>query len=251
RALLERGTPEERGAAARRRAALHGEIAALQLRAAWLQLTGAAPLTAPAVRRNAALWSLVGAYNSAAAARADAGWLEGRERAEALFDGGAVVVSRRWTVARPQDDAAAPPRRRLAVPVATAVGYDGAGKAVRAQLHALDSAKREYLAVLAREAALARWTRVLSGPRPTKRDRAAARADLLEARDWAARGFVAAKQSAAQELDAALSALARGDDALAARHAGWAQDELAQRRAELERIAAGLRARLARLARRA
>jgi hypothetical protein len=89
---------------------------------------------------------------------------------------------------------------------------------------------------------------ILAGPRPTKADRDAARADLAEASAWAARGFVGAKQVAAQNLDATLTALDRGDDALAARHAGLARDELASRRAELERIAAGLRARLARLA---
>jgi hypothetical protein len=102
--------------------------------------------------------------------------------------------------------------------------------------------------VLARETALARWTEVLAGPRPTPADRASARADMEEARTWSRRGFVGAKQIAAQDLDAALAALDRGDDALAARHAGWARDELSGRRADLERIAAGLRARLARLA---
>ena len=75
----------------------------------------------------------------------------------------------------------------------------------------------------------------------------AARADLAEARAWAGRGFVGAKQVAAQNLDAALTALDRGDDALAARHAGLARDELTARRGELERIASGLRSRLARL----
>jgi hypothetical protein len=316
RAALEKDArPED----ARRRAVLNGEISALQLRAALLQLSGRAPLSAPAFRRNAAMWSLMGAYNSAAAGRAEAGWLEGRDRAEALFgDGRAVVVSRRWRDAHAELSAAARdaragrsaaaaerfaelagilrrapapdaehlarhreaaaalhaaaaaalsgedgaalsaraeaaaaliPRPRLAVP--TAVAYDGAGTAVRAQFHALESAKAEYLAVLARETALTRWTEVLRGPRPTKADRAAARAELAAARAWAARGFVGAKQSAAQELGAALDALDAGDARLAARHAGWARDELAGRRAELERIAAGLRARLARLAARA
>jgi hypothetical protein len=319
RAALERATgenPEPRAAAARARADLNARIYALQLRAAWAQLMGGAPLTSPAFRRNAALWSLVGAYNSAAAGRADAGWREGLDRAEAVFgDGRTLVVSRRWrNVATELEDAARDARngrRRLAAdrfadlaellrraPIedaeplarhraaasalhaaaaaalagedggalsaralavkeliphpklaeATAVSYSALDKAARAQAHALDSGKAEYLSVLAREAALARWAEVLAGPRPTAADRAAARADLAEARAWAARGFVGAKQIAAQDLDAALAALDRGDDALAARHAGWARDELAQRRADLERIAAGLRARLARLA---
>jgi hypothetical protein len=294
-------------AASRERAELNGRIYALQMHAAWAQLTGKAPLNAPAFRRNAALWSLVGAYNSAASGRAESGWREGQDRAEALFgDGTTVVVSRRWrNVHTELDDAArdarngretlaadkiaaiaellrrAPvedaahlarhheaadalttpdgrtlseralaakaliPHPKLSEP--TAVSYAGADKAVRAQFHALDSSKKEYLAVLARQAALTRWSLILAGPRPTKADRDAARADLLEARNWAGRGFVGAKQVAAQNLDAALAALDRGDDALAARHAGLARDELSARRDELERIAAGLRARLARL----
>jgi len=307
--------PVARADGSSRRAELNAEIYALQMRAAWAQLMGKAPLNAPAFRRNAALWSFVGAFNSAAAGAAESGWREGLDRAEAVFgDGRAVVVSRRWRnahaeldeIARdarngreraaaeklaglagvlsraPVEDAAVLARHReagaalhaaaaaalsgedgaalseralavkdliphpkLAEP--TAVSYDGADKAVRAQFHALESSKKEYLAVLAREAALARWSAVLAGPRPAKADRDAARADLAEARAWAGRGFVGAKQVAAQNLDAALRALDRGDDALAARHAEFARAELAARRAELERIAAGLRARLARL----
>ncbi len=314
----ERAALEGTGAGdSRARAEVNGRIYALQMRAAWAQLNGDAPLSAPAFRRNAALWSLVGAFNSAASGRADAGWREGLDRAEAVFgDGRAVVVSRRWrNVHSELEDAArdarnhreaaaadkfaeladilrrAPvedashlerhqraaaalhaaasaalsgedgrelsaralavkdliPHPKLAEPAA--VLYDGAGKAARAQFHALESSKSEYLAVLAREAALTRWALILAGPRPTKADRDAASADLAEARAWARRGFVGTKQVAAQNLDAALAALDRGDGALAARHAAYARDELAARRAELERIAAGLRARLARLAR--
>jgi hypothetical protein len=302
-------------AASRERAELNGKIYALQMHAAWAQLTGKAPLNAPAFRRNAALWSLVGAYNSAAAGRAESGWREGLDRAEAVFgDGRMVVVSRRWRnvhseledAARdarngreqaaatkfaelagilsraPVEDASVLARHRQAASALhaaaaaalaresgaslsaralavkdliphpklaepSAVAYDGADKAARAQFHAFQFSKKEYLAVLAREAALTRWALILSGPRPAKADREAARADLSEARAWAGRGFVGAKQVAAQNLDAALTALDRGDDALAARHAGLARDELAARRAELERIAAGLRSRLARL----
>lgn len=317
RAALESAgpAPEARAAASRRRAELNGEIYALQMRAAWLQLTGQAPLNAPAFRRNAALWSFIGAFNSAAAGRAEAGWREGLDRAEAVFgDGRTVVVSRRWRNAHseledaardaragrsaaaaakfaelaevlrqaPVDDAEHLARHRAAaaalhaaaaaalsredgktlseralaikdliphpkIAEPTPVAYDGADKAVRAQFHALESSKKEYLAVLARESALARWAEVLGGPRPTKADRAAAKADLAEARAWAGRGFVGAKQVAAQNLDAALSALERGDDKLAARHAAYARNELERRREELERIASGLRGRLARL----
>lgn len=317
RATLEKaGDPDGRAAGARRRAQLNGEIYALQMRAAWLQLNGKAPLTSPAFRRNAALWSLVGAYNSAAAGRAESGWREGLDRAEALFgDGTAVVVSRRWKNAHTELEEAARDARNGRAPAAAerfaalaetlrvapvqdashlerhrqaaaalhaaaaaaltgedgaalsaralaakdliphpklsepvAVAYGGLDKAARAQVHALESSKKEYLAVLARESALTRWALVLAGPRPTKADREAARADLAEARAWAGRGFVGAKQVAAQNLDAALAALDRGDDALAARHADLARAELEARRAELERIASGLRARLGRLA---
>ena len=313
----QRAALEASGAAAsRERAELNGMIYALQMRAAWAQLTGKAPLNAPAFRRNAAMWSLVGAYNSAAAGRAESGWREGLDRAEAVFgDGRTVIVSRRWRnvhseledAARdarngrpgaaaekfseladilrraPVEDAAHLARHRQAAAALhaaasaalsgedgralsqralavkdliphpklaepSAVAYEGAEKAVRAQFHALESSKKEYLAVLAREAALTRWALILAGPRPTKADRDAAREDLSEARAWAGRGFVGAKQVAAQNLDAALTALDRGDDALAARHAGLARDELSARRDELERIAAGLRSRLARLA---
>jgi hypothetical protein len=318
REVLEKAgdAPTDRASGSRRRAELNGEIYALQMRAAYLQLMGQAPLNAPAFRRNAALWSLVGAFNSAAAGSAESGWREGLDRAEALFgDGTAVVVSRRWRNAHtdleeaardarngrerqaadrfahlaellrvaPVDDAEHLERHRraaaalhaaasaalsgedgkalseralavkdliphpkLSEPVA--VSYDAQDKAVRAQFHALESSKKEYLAVLAREAALTRWALVLAGPRPTKADRDAAKADFTEARAWAGRGFVGPKQVAAQNLDAALSALERGDDALAARHAAFARDELATRRADLERIADGLRARLTRLA---
>ncbi len=320
RASVERAateSPEARSAGARRRAELNASIYALQLRAAYAQLMGGAPLPSPALRRNAALWSLVGAYNSAAAGRADAGWREGLDRAEAVFgDGRAVMVSRRWRNARTElDDAARDARngrleraadgfarvagllRRVPVndaehlarhraaaelldaaalaarggedgaeltaraeeaknsiphpklPEPTLISYDALDQAARAQAHALDSAKADYLAVLAREASLSRWAQVLAGPRPSPSDRAAARADFQEARAWAGRGFVGPKQLAAQELDAALDALARGDDALAARHAGWARDELTRRRGDLERIASGLRARLHRLSR--
>lgn len=316
REALERAAdPEARAEGSRRRAELNGEIYALQLRAAFLQLMGKAPLAAPALRRNAALWSLVGAFNSAAAGRAESGWREGRERAEAVFgDGRAVVVSRRWRNAHAELDAAARdarngrpgkaadafaelaevlrkapaddaevlarhraaasalhaaasaalsgeggralsdralavkgliPHPKLAEP--TPVFYDGADKAVRAQFHALESSKKEYLAVLEREAALARWSEVLAGPRPAKADRDAARAAFQETLAWAKRGFVGAKQVAAQNLDAALAALDRGDDKLAARHAAYARQELEGRREELERIAGGVRARLSRL----
>ena len=306
----------ERAARSGRRAQLNAEILALQMRAAWSQLTGEAPLNAPAFRRNAAMWSLVGAYNSAAAARAESGWREGRDHAEAVFgDGRAVVVSRRWMNAHseldeavrdarngrakqaaerfarlaellrkaPAQDAEHLARHRAAAAVLhaavaaalsgedgadlteraaaakalithpklsepVAVSYGGLGKAARAQVHALESAKAEYLSVLAREAVLARWAQVLAGPRPTKADRAAARIDIAEAQAWAARGFVGPKQLAAQALGASLAALDRGDAALAAKHAGWGRDELSARRTELERIAEGLRRRLARLA---
>jgi hypothetical protein len=320
RAELERASaadPAAGAARARERADLNARIYALQMRAAWAQLMGEAPLKSPALRRNAALWSLVGAYNSAAAGRADAGWQAGLDRAEAVFgDGTAVVVSRRWrnvgtelddaardarngraeraaerfaelaellrrtpaddvenlarhreaaaaldaaaAAARAGEDGAALSARALAVkdsiphpklaePVA--VSYDGLDKAARAQAHALESAKADYLIVLGHESLLARWAEILGGPRPTRADRDAARADAARVRAWAGRGFVGAKQIVAQDLDAALAALDRGDDALAARHAGWARDELRQRRGELERIAAGLRARLARLTR--
>ena len=315
-ALEKAADPAARAVDSRRRAELNGEIYALQLRAAYLQLMGKAPVDAPALRRNAALWSLVGAFNSAAAGRAESGWREGLDRAEAVFgDGRTLVVSRRWRNAHselddaardarngragqaagkfaelaeilsrtPTDDAEHLARHRAAASALhaaasaalagengatlsaralaakgliphpklaepTPVFYDGADKAVRAQFHALASSKKEYLAVLAREAALKRWAEILAGPRPTKADREAARVDLAEARTWAGRGFVGAKQVAAQNLDAALDALERGDAPLAARHAAYAGQELEKRRAELERIADGIRARLTRLA---
>lgn len=315
-ARLKDARAERETAQGRRRAELNSEIYALQMRAALAQLMGEAPLNAPAFRRNAALWSLVGAYNSAAEGRAEAGLREGLDRAEAVFgDGRAVVVSRRWRNAHSElDDAArdarngrsaaaaekfaelaeilrkAPvedashlarhreaaaalhaaaaaalsgedgkvlseralavkaliPHPKLAEPAA--VSYDGSDKAVRAQFHALESSKKEYVAVLGHEAVLARWAAVLAGPRPTNADRDAAKAALSEVRTWAGRGFVGPKQVAAQNVDAALAALERGDSALAARHAAYARDTLAERRKELERIADGLRSRLSRLA---
>lgn len=308
----ERATLEAAGpSAASARAELNADIARLQLHAAYLQLTGRAPLEAHALRRNAALWSLVGAYNSAAAGKADAAWGEGRERAAALFgDGENVVVARRWravdteldelardarngreakareklrelaaflrrapatgaeNLARHREaadklDAAAAlgdgklmsssalsikdvlPHPRL--PDEAAVSYAGADKLQRAQLHQLDSIKAEHARVLEREAALSKYSRLLAAPRVAKKERDAAREAFESARVWAARGFVAGKQVAAQALEAALAALDRGDLKLASKHAGWAADELAQRRAELERTGRGVLNRLARL----
>lgn len=307
-ARAERAALEKDGKADAR---LESEIVGLQLRAALSQIKGEAPLNSAELRRNAAMWSLVGAYNSAASGNAQSAWAEGRGRAEVLFgDGTAVVVSSRWRNAHAElEDAARDARngrqalaaeklsalawllRRVPadaenlarnakaadaleaaakagdgarmselalaakslikhpkLPDPVAVPYAGLGKAARAQVHALESVKKDYLSVLEREAALSKWSEVLAGPRPTKRNIKNARGVLADVQAWAARGFVGGKQVAAQALSAALEALEVGDNALAARHAAWAKQELAMRRAELERIGSALLRRLGRLA---
>jgi hypothetical protein len=126
------------------------------------------------------------------------------------------------------------------------VSYEDMGAALRAQVHALESGRADYLETAAREAGLRRAQALLGSPRPSAEERAEARRLLEAARDWAARGRVEAKRLVASNAAPALDALERGDDGLAARHAGWAADALAERRDELLRIGLSLRRRLLR-----
>lgn len=287
--------------AAARLAAVSGALAAAQLKAGRELLGEGSPVKPKALRRNAALWSLVGAHNSAAVAAAESAYLEAVSRGDEAFgDGRPFVTTSRWRnlhaelddAARhgrngrpaqaasalrvaaaalraagraPADLTAAAELERLAAAPESAailaakallreprlktvqpVSYEDMGAALRSQVHALESARADYLETAAQEAGLRRAQALLGSPRPSAEERAEARRLLEAAKGWASRGRVEAKRLAASNATPALDALERGDGELAARHAGWAADALAERRGELLRIGLSLRRRLLR-----
>ncbi|MBI4425127.1 MAG: hypothetical protein HY554_15455 [Elusimicrobia bacterium] len=77
-------------------AALDGELAALQLRAARELLSEASPLGPKPMRRNAALFALVGAYYSATEGATEAESLEGLAAAGAAFADGPSERTSQW-----------------------------------------------------------------------------------------------------------------------------------------------------------
>ncbi len=290
-----------RSAAAVRLARVSGALAAAQLKTGRELLTDASPVGPKALRRNAALWSLVGAHNSAAVAAAEAGYLEALSRGEEAFgDGRPYVVAGRWRQLHSEldeaarharngrtadaatalrtaaaalraagrdasDAAAADALERLAaapdsasilaakalvrhpmLKTAQAVPYADLGAALRSQVHALESGRADYLETAAQEAGLRRAEALLASRRPTKAERAEARRLLAASAEWSGRGRVAAKRAVAGNAGSALEALERGDLKLAARHAGWAAEALAERREELLRIGLSLKRRLLR-----
>ncbi len=88
----------ERAGAPVRLATVSGELAALQLRVAREMISDESPVAPKAFKRNAALWSLVGAHNSAAASAAESVRLEALARSEEVFgDGRPFVVWNRWS----------------------------------------------------------------------------------------------------------------------------------------------------------
>lgn len=289
----------ERAGNPMRLAAVSGELAALQLRVAREMISDASPVGAKAFKRNAALWSLVGAHNSAAASAAEATRLEALARGEEAFgDGRPYVVWNRWSNIHAELEAAARHARngrpaearkvlraaaatlRLAgrdaadlkaaaafealakrpksgailaakdlvphpeVKTAAPVPYEKLSSALRAQVHALESSRADYLETLDFETSLRLAEAVLTSPRPSAADRAQARARLTAAAEWAGRGRVEAKRLATRNLMSAVAALDRGDLKLAARHSAWTVDALVERRAELSRIALSVRRRL-------
>ena len=289
----------ERAGEPSRLAAVSGELAVLQLRVAREMISDASPVAPKAFMRNAALWSLVGAHNSAAASAAEAMRLEALARGEEAFgDGRPYVTWSRWSnihteldtaarharngrpaeaakalraaaetlrragrdasdlkaaatfdrlAAAPDSDAIIEAKALVAHPevkTAVPVPYEKLSNALRAQVHALESARADYLETLEFETSLRRAEAVLSSPRPKAADREQARERLSAAAEWSRRGRVEAKRIAARNLEAAVAALDRGDLKLAARHAGWAVDALDERRAELSRIALAVRRRL-------
>ncbi|MDX6770937.1 MAG: hypothetical protein SF051_15500 [Elusimicrobiota bacterium] len=290
-----------RAEASTRLARVSGALAVAQLKTGREMLSDAAPVGPKALRRNAALWSLVGAHNSASVAAAEAGYLEALSRGEEAFgDGRPFVVTSRWRQLHSELDEAARHARngrpaeaaallrtaaaalraagrdaadaraasaleRLAAAPASAailsakdlvrhptlktvqpVSYEDLGAALRAQAHALESGRADYLETAAHEASLRRAEALLASRRPTKAERAEAGRLLAAASAWSARGRVEAKRLTAANAAAAERATANGDLALAARHAGWAADALAERREELLRIGLSLKRRLLR-----
>lgn len=289
----------ERSGEPRRLAAVSGELAALQLRVAREMISESSPVAPRALKRNAALWSLVGAHNSAAASAAEAVRLEAILKGEEAFgDGRPIVNWNRWSnihaaleeaalharngrpaKARKVLRAAAATLRlagRDASDLAAALAFENLAKkpksaailsakslvahpdvktrapipynemsaALRAQVHALESARADFLVTLEHETALRRAEALLTSPRPSPSDRAQARKAMSDAAEWAGRGRIEAKRLAARNLIAAMAALDGGDLKLAARHAGWTVDALEERRAELTRIALSVRRRL-------
>ena len=120
RTALESAQAKADSAAARHRLIeLNEEIYALQIRNARLQLKGKSSRNPPALRRNAALWSLLGAFNSAAAGHADAGWMERpRTTVSIAADGTTVIVSGRWNNAHTAIETAAQDARNDRVALA-------------------------------------------------------------------------------------------------------------------------------------
>jgi len=294
----ERAKAERAGEPARL-AAVSGDLAALQLRVAREMISEESPVAPRAFKRNAALWSLVGAHNSAAASAAEAVRLEALAKSEEAFgDGRPFIVWNRWSnihasleeaalhsrnsrpaearkilraaaatlrlagrdasdlkaaaafealAKRPKSIAILSAKDLVAHPevkTRTPIPYEEMSAALRAQVHALESARADYLLTLDHETAIRRAEALLSSPRPSAADRAQARARLSAAAEWAGRGRVEAKRLSARNLEAAISALDAGDLTLARRHAGWTIDALEERRAELTRIALSVRRRL-------
>jgi len=289
----------ERAGVPLRLAAVSGELAALQLRVARHMISDASPVGPKAVKRNAALWSLVGAHNSAAASAAESVRLEALARGEEAFgDGRPYLTWQRWSNIHAELEQAAlharngrPAEARAALRTAAAtlrlagrdaadltaaarfealakrprsaailaakslvahpdvktpapVPYENLSSALRAQVHALESARADYLETLGFETSLRHAEALLTSPRPSAADRAQARRRLADAAKWAGRGRVEAKRLAARNLSAAVEALDRFDLTLAVRHTRWTTDALSERRAELARIALSVRRRL-------
>lgn len=289
----------ERAGEPLRLAAVSGELAALQLRVAREMISDASPVAPKAFKRNAALWSLVGAHNSAAVSAAEATRLEALARGEEVFgDGRPYVIWNRWSnihaeletaarharngrpaearkalraaaatlrlagrdaadlkaaaafealAKRPESDAILAAKALVPHPevkTAAPVPYEKLSSAMRAQVHALESTRADYLETLDFETSLRHAEALLSSPRPSAADRAQARARLSAAAEWAGRGRVEAKRLAARNLESAVGALDRGDLKLAALHATWTVSTLSERRAELSRIALSVRRRL-------
>jgi predicted DNA-binding transcriptional regulator YafY len=124
------------------------------------------------------------------------------------------------------------------------IPYAELSSALRAQVHALESARADYLETLGFETGLRHAEALLSSPRPSASDRAQARALLSSAAEWAGRGRVEAKRLATRNLISAVEALDRGDLKLATLHTTWTVNSLVERRAELSRIALSVRRRL-------
>lgn len=94
---LEKAPAFAREDASRRLAAVSGELGVYQLKAAHELLGAKSPVGPKALKRNAALWSLVGAHNSAAAAQTEAAYLQARALGDDAFgDGRPYLYWNRW-----------------------------------------------------------------------------------------------------------------------------------------------------------
>ncbi len=94
---LEKTPAFAREDASRRLAAVSGELGVYQLKAAHELLGTKSPVGPKALKRNAALWSLVGAHNSAAAAQTESAYLQARALGDDAFgDGRPYLYWNRW-----------------------------------------------------------------------------------------------------------------------------------------------------------
>lgn len=97
-----------RPAASKALAEVSGDLAARQLKAARELLAAGSPVNSRAFKRNAALWSLVGAHNSATAAAIEAAYLRALSEAEPAYgDGRPYVTWNRWRNIRTELETAA------------------------------------------------------------------------------------------------------------------------------------------------
>ncbi|UPT74851.1 MAG: hypothetical protein M0D55_03810 [Elusimicrobiota bacterium] len=107
KALLKAPAPA-RAAASKELVEVSGALAARQLKAARELLAADSPVGPRAFKRNAAMWSLVGAHNSAAAAAVEAAYLRALAEAEPAYgDGRPYVWSNRWRNIRTELETAA------------------------------------------------------------------------------------------------------------------------------------------------
>lgn len=124
---LEKAPPAARLDASKALADVSGELGAYQLKAARELLTASSPVGPKAFKRNAALWSLVGAHNSAATAQTESAYLAARALGEDAFgDGRPYLYWNRWRSFHAELETAARDARNGRVKQAAASLKDGA-----------------------------------------------------------------------------------------------------------------------------
>jgi hypothetical protein len=202
---------------------------------------GGGPVVPELQRAYAAIADAVAAAEQVAAAVADsrAPPEEDIRRASDLIDAAAALVEHP-KLSNPQD-----------------VAYDGLDKALRSQAHTLAGNLDETTRILRHAAELEYWRDLLNaalrpeqggaGRRLASREQRRMNAALQAIRAWASRGRVPAKRRTAAALEAAESALSRGDLAFARERIQSAHAALGDRVKDLDSISAHVRRRAAAL----